>query len=424
MEVEKIDNLKTTVRFATGKRLDAEIDQMVAGGQDKAAIALPPARMAQGQMDAAVLHFNKDDKGNYHLDSFTMTFTPHRPILHETIGTVSTRDLDERMSKAKWQLYPSDAAFEKMTPAEEQQVKQNASLIKELINLSSLGSKSALKIQEQLVVKHLAGTEWAQHWPDLEQAKARYYRPTVTQDFPTQYHERYNIYEAAVLLSGGEVRKRIIPFVVKGQNDELSTGGQSTEKGQQHDPRHFKAWVSIDFENKRENGQYWKNFLHREYFEDQAAPKPKFDLGRKLEEFDLLELRTPVFKQNRLVSMEAGKPAQFHYTKDGKEHEVYITANPKFNTLTFMDADGKMVKHDLIPRFNWSQQQTIQASLLATNETLHKRIDERLAAGTVAPSRGAAKEVQEKIDELQDKSTGRGGNRTGTSKNKETEISK
>lgn len=398
MEEKKLYDLKQSIRFAGVGKIDQQINAMIAANYQSTDITLEPTRIRGHQADI-VLHFNRHEN-NHYLNAFTMKLQPRVEIVHETIGKLNTRDLDIRMGEVDWKLFPHEDKLAKMTEPEILAIQKSLALRDELVALSSHGVKELLPIQEKLAVKHWKDTPWADTWQDFNLAVTRHTKPAVTQTFPTQYNEHYSIYDAVELLAKGSVYKQIIPFESKRQDTAFPAVGNENDIKGERDMRPFKAWVVIDFEKKRDDNQYWKSFLHKEYYQDAAAPKPKFNLGAKLDEFDLIENRNSAAKQKRMDMMEAGLPALFHYTKDGKDHEVYVSANPRFNSVTFRDRDGHILPHEQIPRYDLSKVQAMQTHMEKIGDDLKGRVNERLQIGSGSPAQGAAREVQGQINQL------------------------
>ncbi|MGN6601786.1 MAG: hypothetical protein ACTHK8_05000 [Ginsengibacter sp.] len=96
----------------------------------------------------------------------------------------------------------------------------------------------------------------------------------------------------------------------------------------------YKAWLKLDFDDKKANGQYQVRQFHHE--------KYGFDLKKELQKFNLSEL--PADKEMQLLqSLQKGNRQAANFDMGGENVLMYIEANPQFKTLNLIDPGGNQL---------------------------------------------------------------------------------
>jgi hypothetical protein len=118
----------------------------------------------------------------------------------------------------------------------------------------------------------------------------------------------------------------------------------------------YNAWVQLDFSKVENNG----NYAIRRF-----TPKWGFDLGQSLDALHVKELLSEETKANLIRSLEKGNLQAAHTEHNGKEHTIFLQANPRERTLDIFDSRMKPLDLDLIRK---SPEQSADQNLSAKNE--------------------------------------------------------
>lgn len=92
-------------------------------------------------------------------------------------------------------------------------------------------------------------------------------------------------------------------------------------------------WLKLDFTEKVDGKYAMKNF----------GEKYGFDLSATIDRFMIADLEKPGFKDQLMKSLQRGNVHEVSFSKDGRETNGFVTANPQFKTLDFYDAGMKSV---------------------------------------------------------------------------------
>lgn len=107
----------------------------------------------------------------------------------------------------------------------------------------------------------------------------------------------------------------------------------------------YNAWVSLDFKDTDNNGNFRLNHYHENY---------GYDLEAAVGKHPIKELDNPSHKEDLMNSLKKGNLQSATFIRDGQEVKQYLEANPQFKTVNVYDAD----KNRLDMRQGKAQQQS------------------------------------------------------------------
>lgn len=93
------------------------------------------------------------------------------------------------------------------------------------------------------------------------------------------------------------------------------------------------VWMKLDF-SEHKDGNAATNTYGEKY---------GFSLADTVDRFKIADMEKLGFKDQLLKSLERGNLHQVSFSKDGREMNGFVTANPQFKTLDFFDKDLKPV---------------------------------------------------------------------------------
>ncbi|MFD2602667.1 hypothetical protein [Flavobacterium suzhouense] len=92
----------------------------------------------------------------------------------------------------------------------------------------------------------------------------------------------------------------------------------------------YNAWVSLDFKDTDNNGNFRLNHYHENY---------GYDLEAAVGKHPIKELENPSHKEDLMNSLKKGNLQSATFIRDGQEVKQYLEANPQFKTVNVYDAD-------------------------------------------------------------------------------------
>ncbi|WP_417353468.1 hypothetical protein [Flavobacterium alkalisoli] len=92
----------------------------------------------------------------------------------------------------------------------------------------------------------------------------------------------------------------------------------------------YNAWVSLDFKDTDNNGNFRLNHYHENY---------GYDLEAAVGKHPIKELDNPSHKEDLMNSLKKGNLQSATFIRDGQEVKQYLEANPQFKTVNVYDAD-------------------------------------------------------------------------------------
>lgn len=104
----------------------------------------------------------------------------------------------------------------------------------------------------------------------------------------------------------------------------------------------YKAWVKLDLEGGKENGNFKLNQFH--------DPQYGFDLNKVLESYKIKELEDPAKREALEVKLRNGERPVVTVEKEGQTEKVFIETAVRYGKLNFFALDGKMEKRELFQR--------------------------------------------------------------------------
>lgn len=123
----------------------------------------------------------------------------------------------------------------------------------------------------------------------------------------------------------------------------------------------YNAWISLDFKNTDNNGNYRLNVYHENY---------GYDLKEVLGKYSIREMGDPALAKRLVESLERGNRQQVTMDIKGQEQKVFIEASPKFKSLNVYQASGQRMKAEELFARNGQEQKTAQGA--ATKVTAQK----------------------------------------------------
>lgn len=157
----------------------------------------------------------------------------------------------------------------------------------------------------------------------------------------------FNNYHASLVRNNGEKLEQTF-YLNKGKGITAKEAfnlldGRAVQKDLvTKDGQPYKAWVQLDAETKDRNN----NFELKQYHE-----KYGFDLKGAVERFSVAELKDPQKEKDLLQSLQKGNVQSVTIEKDGKEHKMFLEADPKFKTVKLYDAQLKLVSKDSLSQY-------------------------------------------------------------------------
>ena len=168
----------------------------------------------------------------------------------------------------------------------------------------------------------------------------------------------FNSYEARVVKENGFERSQQF-YLYNGKGVTLKEAynlldGRSVLKDMTNkEGVEYKAWLKLDFDDKRANGQYELRQFHQE--------KYGFDLKKELQKLNLYEL--PAERETQLIqSLQKGNRQAVNFEVGGEKVLMYIEASPQFKTMNLYDPNGNQ-----LTRFE-KEQYMVQDKAVALNE--------------------------------------------------------
>ncbi|PUZ21602.1 hypothetical protein GA0116948_11056 [Chitinophaga costaii] len=360
-----------------------------------------------GNVAIPTLYVKVDTNGMPHLNKFTLDFQPRIVIHHKVIEGIDTLELDKRMRAADWSIAPNKDLTG--IPVETmQKVLTNAAIIEDLNKISS--NRFGKHIGNLLAVKHWQDSPYSAIVPNFEALTERNVPKMETQTFPTQYSERWNIYNASAFMDPTvqAVRLKIRPFnneLPKGLEPPPFNGGVDGEGNALKDLRPYKAWIVPHPTAVKENGERQKMHLHKEYYLDakfeqldMTVEKPKFDLATVLNRFALIQLNTEHVMEKKIKDIENGKHTFFSYEKNGALENVFVTANPMLHTVRFLNHNGRNLQHKLIPQVDLLEKQMLSNNFSTAVQTIKQRVGEWDKQAATAVVTSAAINAEKVVD--------------------------
>ncbi|MEJ2901655.1 hypothetical protein WAE58_04440 [Pedobacter panaciterrae] len=104
----------------------------------------------------------------------------------------------------------------------------------------------------------------------------------------------------------------------------------------------YKAWVKLDLEGGKENGNFKLNQFH--------DPQYGFDLNKVLESYKIKELEDPAKREALEVKLRNGERPVVTVEKYGQTEKVFIETAVRYGKLNFFALDGKMEKRELFQK--------------------------------------------------------------------------
>lgn len=104
----------------------------------------------------------------------------------------------------------------------------------------------------------------------------------------------------------------------------------------------YKAWVRLDLEGGKENGNFKLNQFH--------DPQYGFDLNKVLESYKIKELEDPAKREALEVKLRNGERPVVTAEKEGRQEKVFVETAVRYSKLNFFALDGKMEKRELFQK--------------------------------------------------------------------------
>ncbi|TDO96047.1 hypothetical protein [Flavobacterium sp. 245] len=98
----------------------------------------------------------------------------------------------------------------------------------------------------------------------------------------------------------------------------------------------YNSWISLDFKNPENSGNFKLNHYHQNY---------GYDLEAALSKHSIKELETPKFKEDLLNSLKKGNLQSVTFVVSGVESKMHVEANPHFKTVNVYDANLQRINH-------------------------------------------------------------------------------
>ncbi len=98
----------------------------------------------------------------------------------------------------------------------------------------------------------------------------------------------------------------------------------------------YNSWISLDFKNPENNGNFKMNHYHQNY---------GYDLEAALSKHSIKELETPKFKEDLLNSLKKGNLQSVTFVVSGVESKMHVEANPHFKTVNVYDVNFQRINH-------------------------------------------------------------------------------
>jgi len=98
----------------------------------------------------------------------------------------------------------------------------------------------------------------------------------------------------------------------------------------------YNSWISLDFKNPENSGNFKMNHYHQNY---------GYDLEAALSKHSIKELETPKFKEDLLNSLKKGNLQSVTFVVSGVESKMHVEANPHFKTVNVYDANLQRINH-------------------------------------------------------------------------------
>jgi hypothetical protein len=96
----------------------------------------------------------------------------------------------------------------------------------------------------------------------------------------------------------------------------------------------YKAWIQLDFDNKDKHNNHEVKQFHENYGYDVKAAVSKYAVA---------ELNDPEKEKTLMQSLQKGNVQSVTLEKDGKDHKIFIEANPQYKTVNLYDGQMKRV---------------------------------------------------------------------------------
>ncbi len=91
----------------------------------------------------------------------------------------------------------------------------------------------------------------------------------------------------------------------------------------------YNAWISLNFKETDNSGNFKLNQYHQNY---------GYDLEASLEKHSIKELLTPQYKEDLINSLKKGNLQSVTFVVGGEERKQFVEANPQFKTVKVYDS--------------------------------------------------------------------------------------
>lgn len=114
----------------------------------------------------------------------------------------------------------------------------------------------------------------------------------------------------------------------------------------------YKAWLQLDFDNKKDKGFEVKQF-HENY---------GYDLKAAVGKFAVTELNDPDKEKALMASLQKGNVQSVTIEVNGESHKMFLEANPQFKNVTLYDGHMKMVAKESIGQYQGAVEKGVKAA--------------------------------------------------------------
>jgi hypothetical protein len=104
----------------------------------------------------------------------------------------------------------------------------------------------------------------------------------------------------------------------------------------------YKAWINLDFDNKDKHNNHEVKQFHENYGYDVKAAVSKYPVA---------ELKDPEKEKALMQSLQKGNVQSVTLEKDGKDHKMFIEANPQYKTVNLYDGQMKRMPKETLEQF-------------------------------------------------------------------------
>jgi hypothetical protein len=297
MNLNNLEDRKAELKaFGVSDENIAEMEtKMTAGVKDFTLREIIHA--TRGQVEISIPFKQSGQSDNYYFNKFTVVHNKLNPLEEGHKYFVMQTDLPKKDGHVQFKSY---------VQASDAMALFNKQENSELLSGKDLAGAGKIALREKGKLNYVR----------QDYRSAMYTKP-IEQNFWNDRGKGFTVEQMANLIQGRAVHKEEL---VNGQTGEI-----------------YKAWVKLDMEAGKENGNFKLQQYHEQY---------GFDLAKVLDQYKIKELADPAKREILETSLKNGNRPLVLVEKDSQKVPMLLEASVRYGKLNFFDLDGKLEKRE------------------------------------------------------------------------------